>query len=86
MALFAAISVARLLTIFTVVMRPAAVMAVEAQRSSAAPTGQGQSALEPGQSPRTDRTAKATGMPKLSKASTPYDMKALRNFDAGSHQ
>jgi hypothetical protein len=86
MGLFAAIVVALLLTFVTVVMRPAALMAADGQRPSQPPSGQSTSNLTPGAPARAERATGGTGMPKLGKASNPYDMKALRNFDAGSHQ
>ncbi len=86
MAMFAAIAVALLLTVLTVVTRPAAVMAADGQPASPRPGSEQASAPTPRVSARPQRATGKEGMPKLGKASNPYDMKALRNFDAGSHR
>jgi hypothetical protein len=86
MALFAAIAVALLLTVLTVVMRPEAVLAADGQPGSPPPSSPSSSAQTPQASARLQRPTGGEGMPKLGKASNPYDMQALRNFDAGSHR
>ncbi len=86
MALFAAIAVALLLTVLTVVTRPVAVMAADGQPTSPRTSSEQPSAPAPRVSVRPQRATGGEGMPKLGKASNPYDMKALRNFDAGSHR
>jgi hypothetical protein len=72
--------------VLTAVTRPAAVMAADGQSASPRPGSVQPSAQAPRVSARPQRATGGGGMPKLGKASNPYDMNALRNFDAGSHQ
>lgn len=86
MALISALAAAVLLTILTIVMLPAAALADNGRQDLPASSAPNPSARAVAPSNAAERTAGGAGLPKLGKASNPYDMQSLRNFDAGSHQ
>lgn len=77
MALLVAIALAVAMLIATVVNRPPPVYAEVDQAETPAPAPKKIS-------PR--KEAKTASVPLRGKASSPYDMDALREFDAGSHR
>ncbi len=91
MAFLVAIALAVMLMMISVVNWPQEVYAEGAPDSTPAPTpstmtGEGPaSAAAPGTT-RAREEDKTASVPRLGKASNPYDMEALRQFDAGSHR
>jgi hypothetical protein len=86
MVLFAAIGLALLVMIFTIAVRPTAVLAANGQGPAPPPTTHEQPGLSPRNPARAGSEKGTAAIPKLGKASNRYDMEALRNFDAGSHR
>ena len=89
MALLLALCLTVAMLIVSVVNRPPPVYADGATDANPAPTSSAgerrDTATSPGAtSPR--KEARTASVPRLGKASNPYDMDALRQFDAGSHR
>jgi hypothetical protein len=86
MALLTALALALLLMISALTAWP--VLAAAADAGSATSALAGNPPPPPSQEARSSRldTPKPAPLPKRGKASNPYDMEALQNFDAGSHR
>ncbi len=91
MALLVAIALAVTLMIVSMVNWPQAVYAEGATDSTPDPTPAAMTGERPANAAARVRTRareedKTASVPRLGKASNPYDMEALRQFDAGSHR
>ncbi len=91
MVFLVAIALAVTLMIVSVVNCPPAVYAEGAPDSTPAPTpstmmGERPANAAPPVRTRAREEDKTASVPRLGKASNPYDMEAMRQFDAGSHR
>ena len=86
MALLTTLALALVLMIAALTALPTLAAAAGGDSAASGLSGNAPPPLSPQATSRRQDTRQDAPLPKRGKASNPYDMEALRNFDAGSHR